>query len=279
MNLKQLIFTVLAVLITTVVNAQNSPTQKETPPGNDEKYKTAVSDIEKIGTAIEAYLTDHSLVPRVVAIRTLKDYLVPHHIQSMPIKDPWGNLYIYDYRYMEKDEYSLICSGSDGRRKSAANDNIVYENGAFTYIPSVKIQTVGSPPQSNTPGQVSSTITSPAKTTPSERLKYETTMNHMRQIGMALDAYSIDNTIYPNVNSIRHLPPFLIPTYTHRLPLSDPWGNDYQYKSLGSQGYFLGSGGSDGKFEGFNQVGIYKNLSGQDIIYKDGLFILSPKQK
>jgi len=69
-----------------------------------------------------------------------------------------------------------------------------------------------------------------------------------------------------------------------KLLLKDAWGNDFYFKS-DENNWWIGSAGSDGLFEGFDQEGDYKHLdedgndisSGKDIIFSGkGGFVYGP---
>lgn len=64
-----------------------------------------------------------------------------------------------------------------------------------------------------------------------------------------------------------------------QVPLKDAWGNDFIYKSQNEKFWFA-SAGSDGKFEGFEQEGVYldtdKDIAGKDIIISNEGFIYFP---
>jgi hypothetical protein len=64
-----------------------------------------------------------------------------------------------------------------------------------------------------------------------------------------------------------------------QVPLKDAWGNDFIYKSQNEKFWFA-SAGSDGKFEGFGQEGVYldtdKDIAGKDIIISNKGFTYFP---
>jgi hypothetical protein len=64
-----------------------------------------------------------------------------------------------------------------------------------------------------------------------------------------------------------------------QIPLKDAWGNEFIYK-FQNERYWLASAGSDGKFAGFDQKGVYsdteKEIAGKDIIISNTGFILFP---
>jgi hypothetical protein len=110
------------------------------------KIKTAMIDLRDIGNAVETYLTDYYEVPEGKSVMDLKSKLEPFYIKKLPVKDPWGNDYLYLYGGGEhRDIYSIGCSGRDGVFKGwhqsgtfpmdqieNFNNDIIFSNGTFT---------------------------------------------------------------------------------------------------------------------------------------------------
>ena len=109
-----------------------------------------------------------------------------------------------------------------------------------------------------------------------QRDNYLKAMMDLKNIGLSVEAYIADNYECPNVTTIGELKAKLFPAYVKSMPQKDPWGNPYVYKYVDKEKYFLGSGGSDGQFGGFEQKGTYNTYEGQDIIYSQGEFLLFP---
>lgn len=67
-----------------------------------------------------------------------------------------------------------------------------------------------------------------------------------------------------------------------QIPLKDVWENDLLYKGEKKR-FWIASPGSDGKFNGFEQIGAClssnTHLQGKDIIYSNGRFVLFPIEK
>jgi hypothetical protein len=67
-----------------------------------------------------------------------------------------------------------------------------------------------------------------------------------------------------------------------QIPLKDVWENDLLYKGE-KERFWIASPGSDGKFNGFAQIGAClstdTHLQGKDIIYSNGRFVLFPIEK
>jgi len=111
--------------------------------------------------------------------------------------------------------------------------------------------------------------------------KYRTSLGDIKTIMMAVEDYMTDNYTAPKVTAFSDLKNALVPFYIKTMPVKDAWGKDFLYKVTGEKEdiYFIGSGGSDGIFEGFNQKGKYGELRGQDIIASCGVFVYAPEKK
>lgn len=107
------------------------------------------------------------------------------------------------------------------------------------------------------------------------------TIRKMIQLGRAIHAYRTERGYAPKVTEIDQLKTYedFISKYSEGgtpLPLDDGWGNYLYYKTEGND-YWLGSAGSDGRFEGFDQKGMYTDVEGKDVILSNGRFIYYPK--
>jgi type II secretion system protein G len=119
------------------------------------KQKRAVAEVRSIGTACEAYATDHGAYPDTgkpvdayygfVEADKLKSFLEPTYTAAVPTSDPWGHPYLYGIS-QDGSEYIVICTGSDGENKLEAvpespaatgcfEDEIVLENGSLLRYP------------------------------------------------------------------------------------------------------------------------------------------------
>jgi hypothetical protein len=129
-------------------------------------------------------------------------------------------------------------------------------------------------------------IAVPNMLTALQKGKQKATMGDMKSIAMAIESYITDNYEAPPGNSLAELQSKLQPFYIKVLPIKDAWGNDYHYKhGTGDQkdAYFIGSGGRDGVFNGWDQTGSYivtqMNHFDNDIIFANGQFVYGPKVK
>ena len=119
------------------------------------KQKRAVAEVRSIGTACEAYATDHGAYPDTgkpvdayygfVEADKLKSFLEPTYIAVVPASDPWGHPYLYGIS-QDGSEYIVICTGSDGENRletvpeapaatGCFEDEIVLENGSLLQYP------------------------------------------------------------------------------------------------------------------------------------------------
>ncbi len=121
--------------------------------------------------------------------------------------------------------------------------------------------------------------------------KYKKTMGDLKIFQEAILDYIIDNIQAPKVETIEELVKmdagngltfasfFLDEIEEDKIPRKDPWGNDFIYKYQKDQ-FRIASPGSDGKFEGFEQKGVYlnteKELDGKDIIISNRGFVFFP---
>ncbi len=58
-----------------------------------------------------------------------------------------------------------------------------------------------------------------------DRARQRRAMADLRTIGAAVEAYAVDNLLFPRGASLQaaQLDGLLVPTYVHRIPASDPW--------------------------------------------------------
>lgn len=84
------------------------------------------------------------------------------------------------------------------------------------------------------------------KPTDAERARW--TMNDMRSLQTAIEAYATDHKAYPQVNDINALLPLIQPVYIIATPMHDAWGNPYRIESSATT-YRIISAGADGKFD------------------------------
>ena len=110
------------------------------------------------------------------------------------------------------------------------------------------------------------------------------TLDDLRTIAGAAEAYATDNNHYPAAASIEELRTVLEPTYVRTLPLKDFWGNPFVWHtSPDGQHYRIISTGADGQMS-FDSEIVDVNARPKeseslddDIIYQDDVFIRLPK--
>ncbi|MEM7481206.1 MAG: type II secretion system protein GspG [Acidobacteriota bacterium] len=86
--------------------------------------------------------------------------------------------------------------------------------------------------------------------------KQKRTLADFRDVGIALNAYALDNGQFPDVTTIAALSAALEPDYLEAMPRTDGWERPFVYRcgsgpwgSEGCQGFRLVSAGRDGVFE------------------------------
>ena len=102
--------------------------------------------------------------------------------------------------------------------------------------------------------------------------KYEETLQHLREIVLAVESFRIVKDKLPGSLAV------LVPDYLPKLVETDAWGNKLIVQiDPKNNTYRIASAGSDGRFSGFGQKGEYSDLAGKDIIFADGAPVLVPK--
>lgn len=122
-----------------------------------------------------------------------------------------------------------------------------------------------------------------------QRGKQKRTMSDMRSLATAIEAYAVDNNVYPTAScptgtftaaptALSSTTNFslLTPTYIAQPPTKDGWQNFLFYNRSGDgQQYAVWSGGRDGGVSGA-VCGTTTNFN-DDIIYSNGTFIQWPE--
>jgi len=114
------------------------------------KQKATMGDMKSVGTALEIYITDNSMVPNAeLSALNTAPYFVPFYIKVMPTTDSWGTAWNYVRGTSPSDQYSITSAGRDKTIVAGAglyqvtalvdfNKDITYSNGQFTVGPIVK---------------------------------------------------------------------------------------------------------------------------------------------
>jgi len=125
-----------------------------------------------------------------------------------------------------------------------------------------------------------------------QRGKQKRTMSDMRTLATAIEAYAVDNNLYPPAScptgtwAASNTPvvlgstssfSLLSPTYVAQPPTKDGWQNFFYYTvdAAAGQHYALASGGRNFVLDGLN-CGTTTNFN-DDIYYSDGTFLQWPE--
>lgn len=105
-------------------------------------------------------------------------------------------------------------------------------------------------------------------------------LDYLNDFNDALEAKTFKEMMEQDVGNGLTFPEFYLEQIPEdQVPLKDAWGNDFIYKSQNEKFWFA-SAGSDGKFEGFAQEGVYldtdKDIAGKDIIISNKGFTYFP---
>ena len=112
-----------------------------------------------------------------------------------------------------------------------------------------------------------------------DRGKQKRTMSEIRALGGAIQAYAVDNDIFPLGTDVSTLTSVLEGDYVARVTPADSWGNAFLYTGT-TLDYTLGSTGKDGGSSltltgGGGQTSHFVD----DIIYSNGNFVQWPDGK
>lgn len=114
------------------------------------KQKATMGDMKSVGTALEVYTTDNSMVPNAdLATLGTATFFIPFYIKVLPQRDGWGTAWIYEHGASPSDQYSVTSYGRDRNPFSVGelylvtkladfNNNITFSNGQFTLGPVIK---------------------------------------------------------------------------------------------------------------------------------------------
>jgi type II secretory pathway pseudopilin PulG len=155
----------------------------------------------------------------------------------------------------------------------------------FTFNHSLNFEYIALIPAITSAGIIAA-IATPNFIVAMQKGKQKATMGDLKSIGMAIESYIADKKEAPQGQSLEEIKNKLQPFYIKKLPLKDGWGYDFLYKAgTGDKNtsYYLGSGGKDGIFSGWDQNGFYlvagSSDFNQDIIFTNGAFTFGPKMK
>jgi general secretion pathway protein G len=119
-----------------------------------------------------------------------------------------------------------------------------------------------------------------------QKSKQKSTMEDIRNIGMAVDNYMTDWGGSVQITGFDQLKPYVNPFYIKKYPEHDHWNGPYHYIGAGDS-YTVASGGKDKAMQvgwsGTGQLNMYEPPTklgdfNKDIVYNDGSFTYAPKQ-
>jgi type II secretion system protein G len=108
-----------------------------------------------------------------------------------------------------------------------------------------------------------------------DRGKQKRTMADMRSIGTGVEAYAVDNNVYPTAATPLALKGVIEPVYMKSMPQADGWSNAFVVASVPTE-YTITSNGKDGAPSGCT-LGALTTLFSADICFSNGSFIQSPQ--
>ncbi len=109
-----------------------------------------------------------------------------------------------------------------------------------------------------------------------DRGKQKRTMADMRSLATAVEAYSIDHDLYPQVGSLAELIPHVEPTYIRKAPAVDGWGHPIVFGATEDGGYQMFSPGKDGLEDEVWPGGGTSDFDA-DIVFQDGRIVQWPE--
>ena len=121
------------------------------------------------------------------------------------------------------------------------------------------------------------TVAVPALITALDRGRQKRTMADLHTIGVGIQAYVVDTSLYPVGSDIAVLDPLLSGDYIRRLPRTDGWSRPFIYTGVAGLGYTIGSAGKDGglSLALVGNGGATSSLN-DDIIFSNGEFVQWP---
>jgi len=105
------------------------------------------------------------------------------------------------------------------------------------------------------------------------RSKQKRTMADLRTLAVSVEAYAIDENVFPPTSDLDHLAKLITPTYLRSMIRLDGWGKEYIYIS-DTKAYRILSAGPDSRISPDSQkLGVQHGDFGDDLIIEDGEFI------
>jgi general secretion pathway protein G len=118
-----------------------------------------------------------------------------------------------------------------------------------------------------------------------QRAKQKRTMEDIRTIAVACEAYAVDHEMYPDAKSIKELRPLIVPVYLQHFPEKDAWDRTFAYQAWARDGsqkgptsYMIVSFGKDGVVDSEHYLkDVITTSFNNDIVYSDGSFWQYPE--
>jgi hypothetical protein len=236
----------------------------------DDRERQTLMDMHVLVTAVEAYQQERGRhpgpTPGYVTAGFLGSHLEPEFIDAVPLKDAWGQEFLYA---SDGRSTSIVSFGADGvgaleytavvqAGAADAGDDLVWANNRFLHCPD----------------HIRALIEGGAQ---------KRTMGDVRSIAIAVESYKVDNGAVPGPTEgyvpVNYLRPFVQPTYIRVLPTTDGWDRPILYWSDGVH-YRIVSNGRDGRPDGpYEDVVAGTAISSLDgdILFADGMFIRFPQ--
>lgn len=210
-------------------------------------------------------------------------YLSPKLIQTIMAVQKQGMAMEQNKEEWQEEIYNLFSSLAP---KEVAMYGVMQHTGegsVYTFNHTMGVHYVMMMPAMMVTGVVAA-IAIPNLLTALQKGKQKATMGDMKSIMMAIEGYIADMDEIPPGETLAEMQEKLSPFYIKTLPLKDAWGFDFHFKrGAKKDAYFIGSGGKDGMFNGWNQTGYYivSTMKGfdNDIILTNGNFVYGPKVK
>lgn len=256
--------------------------QADTPDPRAElvnQIEVTMAQIKSVGLSMEAYKLDHGSYPgpppkqpglpsAQISVASIKEFLEPTYIRSLPTQDTWGN----DLIFAQQNENLVVVSlGANGVEDGAPllwGLDLVWFAGEFLHEELGRVI----PKEATRYGQKRMARDHHAKA-----------LKSMRTIATCFESYAVDNNKYPgktkSFQPVAKLRGELEPTYVANLPANDPWGSPVYYWSDGED-YRLVSGGANRELETTerSKVSGMAPESEMDLVYENGTFLQVPER-
>ncbi len=214
------------------------------------------------------------------ASKALETFIAKYQVDELRLREAYDKLSSFASR-MNKPARSLYYSekylqlNPDNYALLYAKAKALYDLGQTQHARKIFLRIVDERPnsvQGNLSMDMLDKMVRETKINP-ELLHYKKTLASLKLLSTGLEVWYLDNAAYPDKLET------LVPKYIQEgTPLTDSWGHKILFiLSEDKTTYWLASTGSDGIFQGWEQVGTHEAKNGEDIIVKDGKFLYYPK--